>query len=275
MEIKAKELFFKAKKNVFNPNFGLNESPIKGDGLDFREIKEYENEDLRRINWKASAKSGELKANIYNETKQTNVMVVLMLSSGLKFGSVRQKIDLAAEIFGLLGLWATINKNRLFPLIFSDKIEKFYEPISEPSGVYEVIKDILEFDLLGKNVDFQKMCDMINHMIKKKSMIFIISDFLDEPNLLDISFYNDVYAVCLRDRFEENLTQVADVDVLDTLNLEKFELNLDSGSIKKYLELLKSHDEKVKDHFLQNKIASGKIYTDEDALFGLVNIMRR
>lgn len=275
MEKRAKELFLKAKKNVFNSHFGLNESPIKGDGLDFREIKEYEFEDLRRINWKASAKSGELKSNVYNETKELNVVVVLMLSSGLKFGTSRLKQDMAAEIFGLLGFATLLSKNRLFPFIFSDKIEKFYDPMSQEGEIYDVMKDILNIDPLLKKIDYKKLCETINHIIKKRAIIFIISDFLDECDLVEISFQNDIYAICLRDRFEENLTLINSVDVLDTQNLSKFELNLDKSSIEKYKNILKIHDEKVKEHFLQNKISFGKIYTDDDAFSRLLEIVRR
>ena len=147
--------------------------------------------------------------------------------------------------------------------------------MSESGEIYEIIKDTLDAKLLGKKLDYHKMCDTINHVIKKRAMIFIISDFLDEPDLLEISFHNDIYAICLRDRFEENLSKLSDAQAIDTTNLDKFELNLDKASIKRYKELLKAHDEKTKGHFLENRVAHGKIYTDENALFRLIEIMRR
>lgn len=279
---RAKEIFIKAKKNVFNSNFGLYESLIKGDGLDFREIKEYENEDLRRINYKASAKSGELKANVFNETKQMNVVVILALSSSLKFGSSRLKLDLAAEILALLSLATTMGKNLLFPVVFSSKPELFYEPVSdeyEPvsdeNEIYEITKDILNLNTFKKEIDFKKLSEFLNSVIKRKATVFLISDFLEEVDLSEISYQNDVYAVVLRDFFEENLTTLNDVDLINPFNGDKFEANLDEISIKRYKKLLKTHDEKLKEHFLQNKVSFGKIYTNDEPLSKLIQIARR
>lgn len=272
---RAKEIFIKAKKNVFNSNFGLYESLIKGDGLDFREIKEYENEDLRRINYKASAKSGELKANVFNETKQMNVVVVLALSSSLKFGSSRLKLDLAAEIFALLALATTMGKNLLFPVVFSNKPELFYEPVSDENEIYEITKDILNLNTFKKEIDFKKLSEFLNSVIKRKAAVFLISDFLEEIDLSEISYQNDLYAVVLRDLFEENLTTLNDVDLINPFNGDKFEANLDEISIKRYKKLLKIHDEKLKEHFLQNKVSFGKIYTNDEPLSKLIQIARR
>ena len=271
----AKEIFIKAKKNVFNSNFGLYESLIKGDGLDFREIKEYENEDLRRINYKASAKSGELKANVFNETKQMNVVVVLALSSSLKFGSSRLKLDLAAEIFALLSLAATMGKNLLFPVVFSNKPELFYEPVSDENEIYEITKDILNLNTFKKEIDFKKLSEFLNSVIKRKAAVFLISDFLEEIDLSEISYQNDVYAVVLRDFFEENLTTLKDFDLISPFHGDKFEATLDEISIKRYKKLLKTHDEKLKEHFLQNKVSFDKIYTNDEPLSKLIQIARR
>lgn len=272
---RAKEIFIKAKKNVFNSNLGLYESLIKGDGLDFREIKEYENEDLRRINYKASAKSGELKANVFNETKQMNVVVVLALSSSLKFGSSRLKLDLAAEVFTLLALATTMGRNLLFPVVFSNKPELFYEPVSDENEIYEITKDILNLNTFKKEIDFKKLSEFLNSVIKRKTAVFLISDFLEEIDLSEISYQNDVYAVVLRDFFEENLTTLNDVDLINPFNGDKFEANLDEISIKRYKKLLKTHDEKLKEHFLQNKVSFGKIYTNDEPLSKLIQIARR
>ncbi|PSM51899.1 DUF58 domain-containing protein [Campylobacter blaseri] len=271
---RAKEIFFKAKKDIYNQNFGNMQSPIKGDGLDFKEIKDYIDEDLKKINWKATAKSGAIKANVFNETRQINIVVVLMLSGSLKFGSVRLKRDLATEIFALLSLAAVESKNLLYPIIFSDKLEKFYPALKSQDGVYQAIEDSLNIDVLGKDVDYKNLCDTINSTIRRKSAIFIISDFLKEPDFTDIAYYNDVYSIIIRDKIEEELKFDSDMDLINPVKLDKFELHLDKSVVERYKELLKEHDRKVKNHFLENRIFSDKIYTDDEVLPKLIKITR-
>ncbi|MSN96950.1 DUF58 domain-containing protein [Campylobacter sp. FMV-PI01] len=268
----SREIFLKAKKNIFNSKFGLNESLLKGDGLDFREIKEYENEDLRRINWKSTAKSGSLKTNVFNETKQMNIVFIFLLSGGLNFGSFKLKIELGAEILGLIGLNSIYQKNSFHTMFLSQKYEKFYLNLKDEVEIYDLIQKALNFEILGKSVDFDSF--ELNKYFSQKAAVFVVSDFLDDIDLSKIAFKNDVYALILRDKFEENLDIISDLDFIDASNFKSFELNLTKSSIKKYQEILKAHDEKMIEHFLENKINFGKIYTDEDAILSLLRIVR-
>ena len=68
---KAKEIIIKAKTNIFNSNLGGQLTSLKGEGLDFKEIKEYSyGDNIKNINWKATAKSNSLKVNIWRNHQQ-------------------------------------------------------------------------------------------------------------------------------------------------------------------------------------------------------------
>lgn len=270
--LNAKEIFLRAKKNVYNSKFGLNESFLKNDGLDFSELKEYENDDLRRINWKATAKTSSLKANVFNQVRKMNVLIVFLLSGSLNFGTFKLKIELGAEILGLLGLSAIYQKNSFFALFLSQNYEKFYAKINSEDQIYALIKTALNFDILGKSAIFSNFD--LDKFFDRKGIVFVISDFLDEMNLSHLAFKKDVYAVILRDKFEENPTNLSGFDFIDTADFSSFDANLSDFEIQKYKEILKSHDEKIQRHFALNNIAFGKIYTDEDPYLGLLKIAR-
>lgn len=267
-----KEIFLRAKKNVYNSKFGLNESFFRNDGLDFRELKEYENDDLRRINWKATAKTSSLKANVFNEARKINIVFIFLLSGSLNFGTFRLKIELGVEILGLLGLSAIYQKNSFFALFLSKNYEKFYAKISSEDQIYTLMKMALNFDILGKSANFSDFD--LNKFFNKKGIIFVVSDFLEEINLGPLSFKKDVYAVILRDKFEENPSNLRGFDFIDTSDFSSFDANFSDFEIQKYKEILKSHDEKIQRHFSLNNIAFGKIYTDEDPYLGLLKIAR-
>lgn len=262
---RAKEIFLKAKKDVTNLNFGGSLSKFGSDGLDFAEIREYNNDDVKKINWKATARSMGLKTNIFNETRQLNVVIAYMLSGSLNFGSSRLKFDLGAEILALLGLAGVHSKNIVYPYIFSSKFEKIVEPISYEDGIYALVEDVLNIDILGKELNFKALCDTINLVNKKRSMIFIISDFLsDDVDLSEIAFYNDVYAICIRDRAEEDISVFGELNFIDPTSFGSYEANIDQASARRYERLLKEHDYKLKEHFYSNKISFTKIYDGDD-----------
>lgn len=262
---RAKEIFLKAKKDVTNLNFGSNLSKFGSDGLDFSEIRDYANDDVKKINWKATARSLDLKINVFHETKQLNIIIAFILSGGLNFGSSRLKLDLGAEILALLGLAGVYSKNTVYPYIFSSKFEKIVEPINYEDGIYALVDDVLSSDVLGKEPNFKALCDAINLANKKRSMIFIISDFLsDDIDLSEISFYNDVYAVCIRDIAEEDIFIYDDLNFIDTISFKTFEASIDKSLANRYSRLLKEHDYKLQEHFFDNKISFTKIYDGDD-----------
>ncbi len=105
MQQVAKEIILRAKKDVFTGNLGNYLTTFKGDGLDFREIRDYEyGDDIRKINWKATAKGGGLKTNIFNEERELNIVIAFMLSGTLNFGSVALKQEVATADYGSLGI---------------------------------------------------------------------------------------------------------------------------------------------------------------------------
>ncbi len=271
----AKEILLRAKKDVFSGNLGNHLTVFKGDGLDFREIREYEyGDDVRKINYKATAKTGELKTNVFNEERELNIILAFMISGSLHFGSVKFKQEVAAEILTLLAFSALKDNNRLQSLFFSNHVEKFFKPSKSESIVHDILNSAIEISCLQKEVDFKKFCDYINHVLKQKSIIFLVGDFYSEVDLSEIAYKNDLYAIIVRDRLEEYPFLNGEFELVDPNTLQAGKFNLDTQTAKEYKELLKNHDKKLKEHFLEHKITYGKIYTDEEIYLRLTQIIK-
>ena len=272
---KAKEIIIKAKTNIFNTNLGNQLTSLKGDGLDFKEIKEYSyGDNIKNINWKATAKSNSLKVNVFDESRQLNIIVAFLINGSLQFGSVNMKQDIAAEIIALLGYSSIYNHDLLFPIFFSDKSEIFYEPTYDETIMYKLIQDALEIQCIKKEVNYKKFCDYVNNTMKQRSVIFVVGDFYGDVDLSEIAYKNDVYALIVRDRLEEYPLLNGEFELVNATNLKSSEFNITKDVAKKYKELLDLQDKKLEEHFLKHRITHGKIYTDDDIFLKLSQIIK-
>lgn len=274
-DIILKEILLKARKEVYTGNLGNTLTAFKGDGLDFNEIKEYEyGDDIRRINWNATAKSMGVKTNVFNEERELNILIAFMISGSINFGSLRLKQDIMAEVMAILSFSAMKNNDRLSTLFFSDHSEHFFKPSRHIGAIDETLRHALQINPLEQKVDFKHFCDYINMTLKRKSLIFVISDFYGEVDLSAISHKHEIYAMIIRDRFEESPRMQGEFNLVDPSTLGSDEFYLNKNVVKHYNELIKAHDAKLYDHFLEHSITHGKIYTDEDSFLRLTEILK-
>jgi len=276
MENKLQEILIRAKKDVFGSHSGDNLTKLKGDGLDFREIKEYEfGDDIKKINWKATAKTGETKVNIFNIDRELNIVIIFLVSGSLHFGTVRLKQEVATEIVATLAYSSISNNNRLSSLLFSNKEEEFIPPSKQLGAVYRVSEAVFSKDCLHKEVDYSKLCEHINSLIKERSLIFLVGDFYGENiDLSPIAYKHELYALVVRDRFEEYPEIRGDFDFVSPIDFSHTEVTMNRQSALTYAKLLKAQDDKLFAEFSKHGIAGGKIYTDEDVYLRLTQIIK-
>jgi len=275
MQQVAKEILLRAKKDVFSGNLGNHLTTFKGDGLDFREIRDYNyGDDIRKINWKATAKGSGLKTNLFNEERELNIVIAFMLSGSLHFGSVKLKQEVATEIIALLAFSSIKNNNRLQTLFFEKKVERFFEPTKSDLIVYQLVDSAVNFNCLGRESDYKAFCDFVNGVVKQKSLIFMVGDFYGNINLSEISHKNEVYVIIVRDRLEENPILNGEFELIDPNSLNSKSITLNKEIAKEYKRLIIENDKRLQEHLLQHQITYGKIYTDEDIYIRLSEIIK-
>jgi uncharacterized protein (DUF58 family) len=272
----AQEILLRAKKDVFSGNLGEHLTAFKGDGLDFREIRDYEHgDDIRKINWKATAKGAGVKTNVFNEERELNIVLAFMVSGSINFGSIKLKQEVVAEILALLSFSALKGHNRLQSQFFSDKSELFFEPSKSNTIIYNIVENALDINTLGKEVNYTNFCNFVNDVVRQKSLIFMVGDFYGKIDLSDIAHKNELYALIVRDRIEENPLLNGTFELIDTNSLESNTISLNKSTAKEYQKLIAQHDNKIQEHFIEHQITFGKIYTDEDVYLRLSEIIKR
>ena len=271
----VKKIILKTKKQVYGDMLGNNASLFQGEGFEFAELREYVyGDDVRKIDWKTTAKLGKPFVKIYKEERELNVVVVSMLGGSVYFGTVKQKSDVMAEVAATLGFSAVKNSDLFSHMIFADKMYGFSKGSKKLFSVHKAVEDIVAFDPLGKEGDFSALVETLVNRLKKKSLLFIVSDFVGDIDLKLLAKKHDVFAVIVRDRFEENPSELGYLRLIDMESRQSFEGDVDSGTLKNYKKALHDNDEKLYKQFKKQGVRFTKIYTHEEPTLKLMKKMR-
>ena len=271
----VKKIVLKTKKQVYGDMLGNNASLFQGEGFEFAELREYVyGDDVRKIDWKTTAKLGKPFVKIYKEERELNVVVVSMLSGSTYFGTVKQKSDIIAEVAATLGFSAIKNSDLFSHMIFADKMYSFSKPSKKLYSVHKAVEDIVDFDPLGKEADYSVLVETLVNRLKKKALLFIVSDFVGEIDLKLLAKKHDIFAVIVRDKFEENPSELGYLRLIDMETRESFEGDVNSSTLKNYKKALHDNDEKLYKQFKKQGVRFTKVYTHEEPTLKLMKSMR-
>jgi len=275
MNKEIKKIILKTKKQVYGDMLGNNASLFQGEGFEFAELREYVyGDDVRKIDWKTTAKLGKPFVKIYKEERELNVVVVSMMSGSMYFGTVKQKSDIVAEVVATLGFSAVKNSDLFTHMIFADKMYTLSKPSKKLFSVHKAVEDLVDFDPLGKEADFPALVETLVKRLKKKALLFIVSDFVGEIDLKLLSKKHDIFAVIVRDRFEENPAELGYLRLIDMETKQSFEGDVNSGTLKNYKKALHDNDEKLYKQFKKQGVRFTKVYTHEESTLKLMKQMR-
>lgn len=192
-------------KKISNETFaGEYHSAFKGRGMEFAEVREYQiGDDIRFIDWNVSSRMGKLFVKQFTEERELSLILAIDLSASLNFFSEdKSKKEIAAEISAIIAFTAMLNKDKVGLLIFTDEIELYVPPKKGKTHLLRIIREILSFKPKGKGTSLNKGLTYLSKILKKKSIIFLISDFIDSgyiKPLRIISGKHDLVAVNISD----------------------------------------------------------------------------
>lgn len=177
-------------RHLVNDNFaGEYQAIFKGRGMEFDEVRAYQpGDEVRSIDWNVTARMGEPFIKRYIEERELTVMLAVDASASGVFGTQdRFKRELAAELGAVLAFSAITNKDKVGLLAFTDKVELHIPPRKGKRHVLRLIRDLLAFKPTGHKTDITQALDHLNHTLKRRTIIFLISDFLlpyRQPNIM-------------------------------------------------------------------------------------------
>ncbi len=206
-------------RRLVNDSFaGEYHSVFKGRGMEFDEVRPYmPGDEARTIDWNVTARMGQPFVKKYVEERELTVMLMVDASGSGDFASQGKfKRELAAELAAVLSFSATTNKDKVGMMIFTDKVELYIPPRKGRRHVLRLIRELLAFEPESHGTDLKVALDSMNQILKRRSIIFLVSDFMDEPQRYSKPLFmtnrrHDLIAVDLHDPLE---AEIADVGML-------------------------------------------------------------
>ena len=192
----------------------------KGRGIEFAEIREFqEGDEVRSIDWNVSARLGSPYIKLFTEEREQNVFFLVDRSASGQFGSGEMtKAEYIAEVAAVLAFSATLNKDRVGLLLFSDQEELQLDPARGHRHVLRIIRELLAFEPKSPNTD---LAAGIEHLLKttlKRSIVFILSDLItpefDKP-LRALSRKHEVILLHVSDPIERSLPNIPALSISD------------------------------------------------------------
>jgi uncharacterized protein (DUF58 family) len=268
-------------KRLVNDLFsGEYHSTFKGQGMEFEEVRQYlPGDDIRLIDWNVTARTGFPYIKKYREERELSVVMLVDASSSGRFGTKdRFKSETAAELTALLAFSAIKNNDKVGLIIFTDRIEKFIRPQKGRSHVLRLIREVLYFRPEGTGTDVAGALEYLTKVIKRKSVVFVISDFLSEGFLRPLQLANrkhDVIAVRISDPREMKFENVGLIELEDAETGEIVLINTGSKQFRREFEARATEDNQNLIRALRMiNIDMIGIRTDESYIAPLVKFFR-
>ena len=236
LEIQTKHLVEGVESGAFNSKF-------RGGGIEFSEVREYiPGDDVKRIDWNVSARHNSLFVKEFVEENELNIYLILDLSASSKFGFKKSKLDLSFEVAVSLMFLALKNNDRLGLGIFTDRLEKFIPSKKGKRQLLRIMKELIDYKPISKKTNIMKSLTSLNDKLKRKSVIYIISDFIsdsyDKP-LKFLKLYHQVILINISDIREKVIPDIGYAYLEDTETGEQVLVNTsDKNFQKQYHELV-------------------------------------
>lgn len=248
---KVRQIEIRTGRLVNDVFAGKYESVFKGRGMEFHEVREYvPGDDIRSIDWNVTARTGHPHVKKFVEERELTILLMADMSGSGYFGSAeKMKRDVMAEIGALLAFSAIKNNDKVGLLLFTDKVEKFIAPKKGRPHVLRVIRELLYHKAKGKKTSINTALEYLGKVLKKKTVVFLISDFIDsgyEKLLRILNKRHDIIGISISDPRETHLPSIGLLEFEDAETGER--LYLDSSD-----DFLRNELKKRRDSFVESR----------------------
>ncbi len=234
IEIKTRRL----SDHIFGGEY---HSTFKGRGMTFSEVRQYQyGDDVRSIDWNVTARYNEPFVKVFEEERELTMMLMVDISGSELFGTVNQfKKDVITEISATLAFSALQNNDKAGLILFSDEIELFIPPKKGKSHVLRIIRELLEFSPKSKKTDLTEALKYLSNVMKKRAIVFILSDFMTEDyerTLKIVGNKHDVTGIRVFDPKEEQMMNLGMVQMQDSETGNIHLINTQSKKVRRAYE---------------------------------------
>jgi uncharacterized protein (DUF58 family) len=246
-------------------------STFKGRGMSFSEVREYvPGDDVKSIDWNVTARFSHPFVKVFEEERELVMMLVVDVSASSLFGThQRLKRELITEIAAVLSFSATTNNDKVGVIFFSDKVEKFIPPKKGRSHILRIIRELLALEPKQTNVtDLQAALDYLNNILKKRTITFVLSDFISKPyeqSLRLAARKHDLVGIQTYDKADRDLPAAGLVQLMDSETKTQRWLDTSDKTVRnRYAAAFDEHKKYCLQAFRKAGASLMHVRTDED-----------
>lgn len=274
IEIKARGL----SKNIFAGEY---HSAFKGKGMAFSEVRAYQpGDDVRAIDWKVTARYNQTYVKLFEEERELKIILMVDVSGSQEFGTTHQlKQEMITEIAAILAFSSNQNNDNIGILFFSDIIEKFIPPKKGKNHILRIIRELIDFKPKSRKTNISNALLFISNVIKQRSIIFVISDFMDggfENAIKQVKNQHDLIALKIYDQRETTLPPLGLVKFKDAETGKYLWVDSANKKVRKnFEEWWIQSDKRLKELFHKCGVDYVKIKTDQSYIPPLMNLFKK
>ncbi len=254
---------------------------FKGRGMAFSENREYQHGDeIRDIDWNVTARMGHPFVKVFEEERELTAVILADVSASESIGSRKQlKRQLVTELAAVMAFSAIQNNDKAGVILFSDKVEKFIPPKKGKTHILRIIRELINFEAQNKGTSLKSALEYLNTAIKKRTIVFLISDFQDEGFEDALKIANrkhDVVAFRVYDQFDMELPDIGLVRMQDKESGESAWVNTSSSKTRtEYAKNARIKELKLKENFRKAGIDFASFSTAEEYVKPLMSLFKR
>ena len=276
---KVRKYEIKIRKFLNSRNQGDYKSIFKGTGLDFDDLRPYQyGDDYRTINWNITAKEHVLYTNTYKEEKEQSVFFLLDISKSQNIGDKKTKISVIKEIASVLTLSALNQKSQVGLICFSDTNELFIDSKKGDAHGYKLIKELYKHKNKSEKTNIAGMIDFFMNLNKKKSLVILLSDFIDSnyhSKLRSLSKLHDVICIHIYNKIEINIPKLGIIELKNEENNYSRWINTSSQKFREsVIKTYTTEPERLKKKLLKYGITYLKIDSENNYIKDLIKLFK-
>ncbi|MGE5640174.1 MAG: DUF58 domain-containing protein [Clostridia bacterium] len=252
---------------------------FRGYGLDLADLREYQyGDDVRHIDWNVTARLQAPYVREYHEDREVTAWFLLDLSPSIDFGSREVRKRAVSEQFvGAVARLLTRHGNRVGALLYGSGVDRIVPAGGGRAHVLRLLHAMqARKDSRSKRTDLSELLRAAGHMIRRRSLVFLVSDFYSEPGwtglLGRLAQRHEVIAVRLYDPLESELPDLGLVPFRDAETGEQLLVDThDPAFAQRFAEAARRRETALRASFAEAGVDALELSTDED----LVDSIRR